>query len=133
MREIKFRAWHTVMNNMFSAEEMGQDELTMAVDGRGFVNVSGQSPKLSQYAGLFMIPMQFTGMLDKNGKEIYEGDIITGVNFKGYEIKNPVIWWGSGWYAGYDDPHNGMRISVDSLYSISNIEIIGNIYEKEVK
>jgi len=42
MREIKFRAWHTLQNVMFSAEELGTDQMTLSVDGRGFVNVSGR-------------------------------------------------------------------------------------------
>lgn len=46
-RPIKFRAWHSKHKKMFSPEEMGRDQLTIMLDGTGFINVHGGDTKLS--------------------------------------------------------------------------------------
>jgi len=60
MREIKFRYWHKTHKLMLMDE---------AVTNYRYLNPE-------KYNLSFIIPMQYTGLLDKNGNEIYEGDII---------------------------------------------------------
>lgn len=56
---------------------------------------------------------QFTGLLDRQGKEIYEGDIIKGGIYNSY-------------FVAWDYEDNGWNIKP---FSINHYEIIGNIYE----
>lgn len=133
MREIKFRAWHTKANKMFSAEELGQDEMTLAVDGRGFVNVSGTSTRLSQYISE-MIPMQYTGLKDKNGKEIYEGDIIKYQTVSGFDAHDTYeeieeVRFIDGAFVPLYLSTRDLHTYDDELLIVEKIEVIGNIYE----
>jgi hypothetical protein len=64
---------------------------------------------------------QFTGLQDKNGKEIYEGDIVN----LGGEINFEVIWETSEFTL--ENYKRGRRIIGNIL--VSRGEVIGNIYE----
>lgn len=67
---------------------------------------------------------QFTGLYDKDGEKIFEGDIINSYTLLGMnDLRNAVVEWNelfSGWYSGNHSLYNGLG----NVY-----EIIGNIHD----
>jgi len=108
-RVIKFRAW---------------DDGAMIYSHNNIINHSNiQLQWFFRTIRQDAIVMQFTGLLDKNGKEIYEGDIVLPVKFK--DIPNIVEYVANGFYRV--KKHN------DKFYynplGTCEVRIIGNIYE----
>jgi uncharacterized phage protein (TIGR01671 family) len=127
MREIKFRAWFTLKNRMVNHESLSlfydSDEgFTFAFDDSTFVDEEHAEGTLNYEL------MQFTGLYDKNGKEIYEGDVLEAQDDDGsFYLK--VAY--DGEYARYwfvDEADSGYCYAPDE-FGRDEILVVGNIYE----
>ena len=118
MREIKFRAWDIKNKGWISTCNM-----VMSLDGREFGWNFGCEPLKVIGKNEFNL-MQFTGLLDKQGKEIYEGDIIEYDG--GFDDAIAVIDFLDGCFV-ICEKREGKVIKL--LKDDKEIEVIGNIYE----
>jgi uncharacterized phage protein (TIGR01671 family) len=124
MREIKFRAWRS--------GDGGCMEFGHYVADHGNINWFD----LSNSVGKDLILMQYTGLKDKNGKDIFEGDIVRKYGMYStddaaygqyeplYEVKFKVT--GDVEFALYGDEFSPM-----ALNSFDELEVAGNIYENK--
>ena len=84
---------------------------------------------------------QFTGLTDKNGKKIFEGDIISATALDTGEEQRAVVCFGNFIDENNDDEYIGFFIEFDSIKTTitqlsmeeckNRIEVIGNIYDNK--
>lgn len=114
MGEIKFRAWEEKTNKMYTVAAL----YPWSKEKNGHITCRVRDDATERLGNNCKI-MQYTGLKDKNGKEIYEGDIIKYITEKAYPIT-------------IDTSHGiRARIGKDNMCKDmeDKAEIIGNIYE----
>ena len=137
MREIRFRAWdktRIVMIGTGYPNNWGDDKDEWWADNDKMC-LEGISDASSNEN---LCLMQYTGLKDKNGVKIYEGDILS---INGYDINLLVkyencsfVAYHTNLYAGRDDIKWGdlsrlCDIDMKDIYLL--IEVIGNAYENK--
>jgi uncharacterized phage protein (TIGR01671 family) len=127
-RTIKFRAWETEQRFMYSNEDLIDEE----------IELSHISHPCKTH-----IFMQYSGLKDKNGVEIYFGDILLEKNSKrpsgisDYHQDKRMLVQDSIHYISFTNINYNKQAeyynTYDSSYykdTMNNIEVIGNIYEQ---
>lgn len=125
MRDIKFRAWDKKAKKMRQVSSIvfnagfylePNDNTVKLIWVKGYDCIEEKDIMMKREKGFELI--QYTGLHDKNGNEIYEGDILK------YDDELWIVEYQDGAFRGFWDN------IVEDLYELADIsEVVGNIYE----
>jgi len=124
MREIKFRAWNKGQNCLMPWDQL----MDVRYNERWFLDNMDKNYINCIFTDSEYILMQYTGLKDKNGVEVYEGDILESITIEGYNYPAAEVVFDEGAFS--------VKFGSDNycpcLYTIpiNDLIVIGNIHEK---
>ena len=137
MCEIQFRAWDKNDKEMISEgssiQVRGDGTFEVYREGHEYYDASIDDIIPQSWTSKGIILMQFTGLLDKNGKEIWEGDIFENQSGRGI-----IEWWPEHCCFGARKILTGEGVETNEMCIITSdgvtfaTEVAGNIYENPV-
>ena len=119
MKETKFRAWDRDKNNML-------DPGYLSLDGNGLQSYFNEAEAVWYHNDTDIILMQYIGLKDKNGVEIYEGDILKCNLWISLNGTAEVKFADGRFYLDYY--HNQDNFPEDFVEKFYKFDIIGNVH-----
>ena len=118
MKNLKLRAWLKEDKEMISVDELAFNTKWV----RGFYKLASRWFKLEQVE-----LMSSTGLFDKKGVEIFEGDILADLSESGEELVYLYVIYKDGKFMAVENEEHGY--TADLIDCTTYHSVVGNIYE----
>ena len=125
-RQLKFRVWDKLAERMIYPHNDNQQHFIIDLNGR-FHNLQNGS------GGDDYVIQQYTGLTDKNGNLIFEGDIVQYNQNSSYDNMDFIAKWSDDKLGFIFQSNSGEQLvnQTPHLNRFKHLEVVGNIFEHE--